>query len=83
MGQASARHVSLLARRLDSDSSELWNAGGLALLRNQFTLVNTSLSNNVGFFGGGVFVGANLSTGTSLSNLLYINNTAILGAVCL
>ncbi len=54
-------------------------AGGLALLRNGFTLVNMSLSNNVGFFGGGLFLGANLTTGASLSNIAFENNTAILG----
>ncbi|KAK9867386.1 hypothetical protein WJX84_004228 [Apatococcus fuscideae] len=53
--------------------------GGLALLRNGFTLINMSLSNNVGFFGGGLFLGANLTTGASLSNIAFENNTAILG----
>jgi len=54
-------------------------AGGLTILHNNFDVENLMLQGNSAYYGGAVFVSADLSFNATFSNLTFSNNVAAEG----
>lgn len=54
-------------------------AGAVLLLSNKFDLSNMQLENNSAHFGGGIFISADMSTDSSMTNMTFSSNVASLG----
>lgn len=53
--------------------------GAIVLLHKNFDVSNMQLSNNSAHFGGGIFISADLSSGTSMAYMTFSSNIASLG----
>ena len=53
--------------------------GGLTILHNNFDIENLILQGNSAYYGGAVFVSADLSVNATFSNLTFSNNVAAEG----
>ncbi|KAK9829421.1 hypothetical protein WJX72_005757 [[Myrmecia] bisecta] len=68
--------------RVDYAATDLTKSGlggGVFLARNNFKLSGVAFVKNAAYLGGGVFLGADLSSNALLDSLTFVNNTGILG----
>lgn len=56
------------------------HAGGAILLQSNFTLEDVDFAGNSAFFGGAIFISANLAADANLDSINFTMNTAALGA---
>lgn len=74
-------HVHIIGINYSIETNHASNhfAGGILLLNNNFYLSNMQLLNNSAHFGGGIFISADMSSGTSMANMAFFSNVASLG----
>lgn len=57
------------------------DAGGLTILHNNFDVEHLVMEGNSAYYGGAIFVSADLSNDATFSNLTFTNNVAAEGEI--